>query len=358
MRWSILLPTHDGLPTLEAAVDSVLSQTEADFELLIVGDGCTDGTAAYVTALTDERIRWFDLPKAPGFGYANRNVALREAQGGHIAYMAHDDLWAPDHLELLGRAFEATGADFAASRPQWLSPSGVLAPLPVDLADPARLAEFRSDFNEIPAVCVAFTRSALEAAGWWPEDVESAGDWELWKRILAVSSLGPAVVQTATTIHFRADWRASDTRSVDLLDELSRRPGDWWPTELVVAPPGPASALPVQRVLQNAIAPDAAAWWETVRHGTRILDARLAALGLEVPVLEHRIFANDDVLDEVRSSNGELTGTVETLVADLTTAQAYIRQLEDELLTARSYIEHANGEISRLSAGGAEQPPA
>ncbi|MCS5722017.1 glycosyltransferase [Herbiconiux sp. CPCC 203407] len=358
MRWSILLPTYNGRPTLEAAVESVLAQTEADFELLIVGDGCTDDTAAYVTGLTDARVRWFDLPKGPGFGYTNRNVALRESQGEHIAYMAHDDLWAPDHLELLGAAFDATGADFAVTRPQWLSPSGALAPLPVDLVDPVRLAEFRSDFNEVPAVCVAFTRSALEAAGWWPEDVESAGDWELWKRILAVSDHEPAVVPQATTIHFRAVWRSSDTRSVDLLDELSRRHDEWWPAELVVDLPEQAEGMPVQRALQDAISRDPAVWWDSVRRGARLLDGRLATLGLEVPVLEHRIFAHDDVLEEVRSSNGELAGTIETLVADLTTAQAYIRQLEDELLMARSYIEHANSEISRLSAPEGEQPPA
>ena len=103
-RFSVVIPTHNRSALLRLAMSSVFSQTEADFELFVVGDGCTDDTADVVASFDDARIRWLDLPKAPHFGYANRNVALRLAAGEYIAFVTDDDLVFPIISRCLQRA--------------------------------------------------------------------------------------------------------------------------------------------------------------------------------------------------------------------------------------------------------------
>ena len=207
--YSILLPTHNRADVLPFAVASVLAQTCGDFELLVVGDGCTDGTAAVVAGFKDARLRWFDLPKAPHFGYANRNVALREARGELVAFMAHDDLWTADHLELLARRLELSGAEIAYSRPLWVIPVGLLAPLVFNLHHPETLTRFVARaFNRIPAGCVVHRRECFDKYGYWDAELPAAGDLDMWARIVEGGRRKNfAYVPEPTCLHFRANWR-------------------------------------------------------------------------------------------------------------------------------------------------------
>ncbi|MBS7813461.1 glycosyltransferase [Roseococcus pinisoli] len=229
-RFSVLLPTHNRADVLGFAIQSVLAQTEPDFELLVVADGCTDGTRDVMAAFEDPRIRFFDLPKAPHFGYANRNLALREARGRLIAFAAHDDLLLPDHLALMGDLLDSEGASWGYSRPLWVSTDGVIVPFATDLGLPGGLQDFHRG-NTIPAACVVHTKEALHQAGFWPEDVPAAADWVLWRRMLGIGALPPAYLRQPTNLHFSADWkksRFSASAEVERLVGIADA-ADWWP---------------------------------------------------------------------------------------------------------------------------------
>ncbi|MCH7665853.1 MAG: glycosyltransferase [Acidobacteria bacterium] len=234
-RISVLMPTHNRADVLGHAIESVLRQTEDDFELLIVGDGCTDTTAEVVADFGDNRIRWYDLPKAPYYGYANRNIALREAKGELIAFAAHDDLFSPDHLELLASAIDETGVDWIYSRPLWVSTDGIIVPFCTNLNNADELDVFLNVGNTIPAPCVMHRSKCFDRSGYWPEDVPSAADWQLWVRIINDGDRANfSYLKTPTTLHFSADWKKSRHSAVnevkaqlEIADEAS-----WWPASL------------------------------------------------------------------------------------------------------------------------------
>lgn len=207
---TILLPTHNRADVLPFAIQSVLAQTIQDFELLIVGDGCTDNTAEVLKSFSDSRIQWFDFPKAPNFGYANRNIAMKSARGSFIAFMAHDDLWFSDHLEILLKAFDDQTIEIAYTRPLWVVPRGLIVPGTFNLNFYPMLEKFlKKERNEIPASCFMHRKECFHKYGDWNEDIMIAGDLDLWARIISGGqSKNFMYIETPTCLHFKANWHA------------------------------------------------------------------------------------------------------------------------------------------------------
>ena len=97
---SVVMPNYNGHSFVEQAIDSVLSQTYENFELLVVDDCSNDDSVSLIKhkAQSDSRIRVIALEHNAGVANA-RNVGIREAKGEYIALLDNDDLWTEDKLE-------------------------------------------------------------------------------------------------------------------------------------------------------------------------------------------------------------------------------------------------------------------
>lgn len=123
---TVIIPTYNSSGTLKLSLKTVLRQDFADFEVWVIGDGCTDDTAAVVRSFGDERVYWVNLPVNSGAPAAPRNEGLRRARGKWIAYLGHDDLWFPWHLSGLIERIEKEKGDFAYSLGALIGPEGVV----------------------------------------------------------------------------------------------------------------------------------------------------------------------------------------------------------------------------------------
>lgn len=95
---SIILPTYNRAHIIARAIKSILTQTFADFELIIVDDGSADNTEEIIKSLNDPRIRYIKHEKNLGLA-ASRNTGIRAARGEFIANQDSDDIWLPTKLE-------------------------------------------------------------------------------------------------------------------------------------------------------------------------------------------------------------------------------------------------------------------
>ncbi len=120
---TVIIPTHDHGETICFAVESALSQTVSDVEILIIGDGVPDFAKPSIErCLEDSRVRYLEHGKSSRHGEEYRHLALQTAKSKIVCYLSDDDLWLPNHLEtMLGLL---ANADFAVSRSIACYPGG------------------------------------------------------------------------------------------------------------------------------------------------------------------------------------------------------------------------------------------
>jgi glycosyltransferase involved in cell wall biosynthesis len=206
---SVITATYNWSSVLRYAIQSVLGQTFQDFELLVIGDGCTDDSAEVVASFGDERIRWRNLEKNSGSQSMPNNAGLEMARGKYVAYHGHDDVWFPTHLALLVKALQENDADLAHSIAVMIGPpeSGVRI---VTGVFPS--GQYTPDLF-VPPSSIMHKREVVTHIGDWrdyrtlqiPPDREFVSRvWEHRKRFATVNEL--------TAFKFNSAWRRNSYR--------------------------------------------------------------------------------------------------------------------------------------------------
>ena len=178
---SAVMPTYNTAAYLPQAIESILSQTFSDWELLIVDDGSSDETASILARFTDARITVHTLPANRGRSAA-RNVALARAKGRYIAICDSDDVFAPTRFEqqvsfLDGHPDVAVVSGYIRA---FSSTTRALMQFPVDQASIRR----RFDRGKMGVAHGAsmVRLECFERLGGYCEDLSFAEDFELFKR--------------------------------------------------------------------------------------------------------------------------------------------------------------------------------
>lgn len=259
---SVVIPTYNRLHSLPRAVESVLRQTFADFELIVVDDCSKDGTIAYLESIGDPRLR-IVRHEVNGGANAARNTGVRAARADWIAFQDSDDEWLVTKLArqveriraldpddyganycgkiVYGRDLEGHGPRRAFYMPA-LSRKTVEGDLTAELLQHAIIS----------TQTLMVRKALLEQVGGFDEGLRIGQDWELTLRLSRITRIGfveePLVMTfvmddsiSLKRVNAAKTWQAILDKHIDLigadkrlharnLTEIARihqRAGDW-----------------------------------------------------------------------------------------------------------------------------------
>jgi len=272
---SIVTATYNRSAALACAIESVRRQSFADWELIVVGDACTDDTAGVVARFADARIRFINLGRNFGDQAGPNNIGVAEANAPLVAFLNHDDLWLPNHLKLCREALLAQQADLVY---------GTAANIQADTPLPLSLNSLRVALSGLgtgnryepgdayhagaPASCWLMRRDVhLRLRGWRPgrERRYTASQdfmfraWRAGYRLHALNLLTLVIVASGTRIGSYATRAAVEQE---------------WMLERIGDPAFAADLAAAAAAVFNGRSARRVPWW------TRTLCGMLARLGL------------------------------------------------------------------------------
>ena len=211
---SVLMSTFNRRNFLPAAIESVRSQSYRNWELVLVNDG-GESVEDIVDGLEDPRVRLFNRHEHEGKGFAI-NRAFEASQGSFIGYLDDDDIWHPDHLQSLLlplRTIPGIEMSYSDAYDVTLEEDGEGGYREVGRELRYHHQKTIHDLmveNFIQGISVLHSRYLFEKVGGMDEELEVLIDWDLWRRLAAVTY--PYHVSRVTAEHFLRNAPATTGR--------------------------------------------------------------------------------------------------------------------------------------------------
>jgi glycosyltransferase involved in cell wall biosynthesis len=180
---TVVIPCYNQAPFLSEAIESVLSQSYPNFEVVVVDDGSTDNTSQVASRYAEAGVRLIRQEnRGPS---AARNRSLDEARGKYVVFLDSDDRLLPEALEVGVRELEShPECAFVFGRLRVVGTEGsyVGAPLPPYIRTDYYGALLRDNYIGTPGVAM-FRRSVFDSVGGFDTSLHAAEDYDLYLRV-------------------------------------------------------------------------------------------------------------------------------------------------------------------------------
>lgn len=182
--FSVVIPLYNKQNSILQTLPSVLCQTFADFEVLVVNDGSTDNSRKAVETFSDKRIRIIDKPNGGVSSARNRGIA--EARFEYVAFIDGDDLWNKDFLQTIAGLIvdypeaEAYGTGYSCNS----SMDTVMFTL--GAKERGIVTNYFKQVYAAPimhASSVCITKQAFQKVGGFNESITHGEDYDMWDRL-------------------------------------------------------------------------------------------------------------------------------------------------------------------------------
>ena len=188
MLVSVIIPTYNRAELVGDAVASVLAQTHADLELVVVDDGSTDATSDVLAGCGDPRLR---VLRQENRGVsAARNAGAAASSGSMLALLDSDDVWLPEKLSLQLAYMEATGHEVSQTGEIRIRGDRRVNPMKKHRKPDGAFFRRALRLCLVSPSSVMMTRRVFEEAGPFDETLPACEDYDLWLRILLTRRVG------------------------------------------------------------------------------------------------------------------------------------------------------------------------